>query len=75
MPVSRLTYKYQATIPRQVREVLALGAGDYVNFIVDAEGDVTVRKLQPQDSELQALEATLAPEWGSSEDDEAYENL
>ena len=73
--MSRLTYKYQATIPRAVREALALAAGDYVQFNIDAGGSVKIRKAIPLDGELQALEATLAPEWDSSEDDEAYENL
>jgi AbrB family looped-hinge helix DNA binding protein len=74
MPVSRLTYKYQATIPRQVREALGLAAGDRVEFLV-ADGDVRVRKAPPSDGELAALEAALAPEWGSREDDEAYAGL
>ncbi len=75
MPMSRLTYKYQATIPKQVRETLALAAGDYVYFHVGSEGDVSLRKAQPQDGELQALEATLASEWGSADDEEAYADL
>jgi AbrB family looped-hinge helix DNA binding protein len=75
MPVSRLTYKYQATIPKQVREALALAAGDYVQFNVNAGGEVSLRKAVPEDRELQALEATLAPEWASPNDDEAYADL
>jgi len=35
--VSRLTSKYQATIPRPVRERLGVGAGDSIAFV--AEGD------------------------------------
>ena len=51
MPMSRLTYKYQATIPKLVRETLALAAGDYVYFQVGSEGDVSLRKAQPQEGE------------------------
>ena len=73
--MSRLTYKYQATIPRQVREALTLTAGDYVQFDINRDGDVSIRKGQPRDAQLQALEATLAPEWDSEEDDTAYADL
>ena len=36
MPVSTLTAKYQATIPRQVREALQVSAGDRIEFLIDA---------------------------------------
>jgi AbrB family looped-hinge helix DNA binding protein len=75
MPVSRLTYKYQATIPRQVREVLSLGAGDRVEFILEGGGLVRLRKAPAVDPEIAALEAALAPEWDSPEDDAAYAEL
>lgn len=74
MHVSRLTSKYQATIPRAVREVLALGAGDRIEFIIEQDS-VRVRRAAPADTELQALEATLAPEWDSPSDDSAYSTL
>ncbi len=76
MPMSTLTTKYQATIPRQVREVLQLTAGDRVEFVLDATGGVRVRKAPPRASaELHALEATLSPEWDSDSDDDAYAGL
>lgn len=75
MPVSTLTTKYQATIPRQVREVLQLAAGDRVEFLIDRSGAVRLRKAPAAASELQALEATLAPEWDSEDDDLAYAEL
>ena len=74
MLVSTLTTKYQATIPRQVRETLQLGAGDRIEFVIE-RGAVRVRKARPASEELHALEATLAPEWNSDEDDAAYANL
>ena len=55
MPMSTLTTKYQATIPKQVREVLQLGAGDRVEFLLDRGGAVRLRKAPPRDSELLAL--------------------
>lgn len=75
MPVSSLTVKYQATIPKVVREVLALGAGDRVEFLVEPSGEVRLRKALPDLAELRALEAMLAPEWESDEDEVAYGRL
>ena len=74
MRVSTLTSKYQATIPRAVREALTLGAGDRIEFIIEKDG-VRVRRAPPADAELQELEATLAPEWDSDGDDAAYAGL
>ena len=73
--MSSLTTKYQATIPKAVREVLQLGAGDRVQFLIDVGGAVRLRKAPSRDSDLHALEATLAPEWESSADDAAYADL
>jgi AbrB family looped-hinge helix DNA binding protein len=75
MPVSTLTIKYQATIPKLVRETLQLAAGDRIEFLIAPTGDVRVRKAPPEFSELHALEATLAPEWGSDDDEVAYGRL
>jgi AbrB family looped-hinge helix DNA binding protein len=72
--VSRLTRKYQATIPGPVREALGLRAGDAVAFDVDGTR-VRVRKARPVDLAFaRALEQTL-PEWHSAEDDDAYRDL
>ena len=72
--MSTLTSKYQATIPRAVRDALSLGAGDRIEFIVE-RGGVRLRRALPVDAELQELEATLAPEWDSARDDAAYADL
>lgn len=74
MPTSTMTSKYQATIPRSIRDTLQVGAGDRIDFSVE-HGRVWLRKALPTESlELQALEATLAPEWSSASDD-VYNNL
>ena len=75
MPTSTLTSKYQATIPKPIRDALELGAGDRVEFLVDHDGAVRLRKALAADAELRALEATLAPEWNSPEDDDAFAGL
>lgn len=75
MESSRLTTKYQATIPKRIREELALAAGDRVTFRI-VRGRVVLEKTPPHDpSYLEAIEGTLSPEWNSKEDDEAYDDL
>jgi len=71
---SKLTTKYQATIPEPVRQLLHLQAGDSVAF--DIEDDtVQLRKTRPVDLVFaQSLEGTLT-EWASTADEEAYRDL
>lgn len=71
---SKLTRKYQATIPEPVRVALHLQAGDAIAF--DLDGDqVRVRKARAVDLAFtQALEQTLQ-EWSSPADDDAYRDL
>lgn len=73
---SRLTSKHQASIPRAVREALGLGPGDRVQFVfLEDEGRVYIEKGPATDTEVAALEATLAPEWDSEEDNHAFGGL
>jgi antitoxin PrlF len=73
--MSTLTSKYQATIPKDIRDALGLSAGDRIEFLVDRSGSVSLRKAPVADPELHALEATLAPEWSSPTDEVAYADL
>lgn len=71
---SKLTTKYQATIPASVRKFLHVQAGDAIAFDIQGE-EVRVRKARPVDLEFsRALEGTLV-EWSSSADEEAYRDL
>lgn len=71
---SRLTKKYQATIPARVREALNLGAGEVVAFDIE-DGEVRLRKGTPLDLEFaRALPKTLS-EWESEADDKSYRDL
>ncbi len=75
MPASTLTTKYQATIPRAVRDALGLGAGDRVEFTVTRRG-VSVRKFVAADlAEARADDAAFAPEWLSPADEDAWRDL
>lgn len=71
---SKLTRKYQATIPEPVRTLLGLEAGDAIAFDLDQD-QVRVRKARPVDlAFVGALEGTLQ-EWNSEADEEAYRDL
>jgi antitoxin PrlF len=71
---SKLTKKYQATIPEPVRNILGVGAGDAIAFDVVGE-EVRLRKARPVDLAFaQALEGTLT-EWTSKADEEAFRDL
>ncbi len=75
MKASKLTSKYQATIPKEIRELLHLNQGDGVGFEIE-DGQVVLKKISPLDMEWhKAIELTLAPEWSSKNDDEDYESL
>ena len=74
MAFSKLTRKYQATIPGQVRKALGVERGDRIAFEVE-NGRVQLRKAGPLDIEyLRALEPTLS-EWASKHDEDAYRSL
>jgi len=76
MLTSKVTTKGQVTLPRELRERLSIQAGDTLAYEVDSNGAVMVRKIAPFDREWHAaLSATLADEWNSPEDDEAFRDL
>ncbi len=72
---STLTEKYQASIPKEIRELLKLKKGDKIVYEIATDNTVTIRKAQPIDIEfLNALEPTLT-EWQCAEDEEGYKYL
>ena len=72
--VSKLTKKYQATVPEVVRKKLKLKTGDVIAFEIDND-TVRLRKALPIDIEFgSALVPTLS-EWESQNDEEAYSDL
>jgi antitoxin PrlF len=74
MKTSRLTSKYQATIPAEVRERLGLRKGDRVAFEVE-NNRVVLRRVAPIDIEYAAAVAGTLNEWTSEEDEESYRDL
>ena len=74
MKASKLTSKYQATVPKEVREFLGLSAGDGLQWEIE-DDHVVVKKLSKLDLEWQrAVEMTLS-EWSTPEDEKAYDSL
>ena len=71
---SKLTSKFQATVPTPVRRALQLNAGDLIGFEVRGN-EVRLCRATPLDLAFaQALEGSLG-EWSSPQDDEAFKNL
>ena len=71
---SRMTQKYQTTIPAKIRKLLGLQSGDVIGFDLK-EGEVVLKRASPLDVAFaKAVEGTLS-EWASDEDEEAYGGL
>jgi AbrB family looped-hinge helix DNA binding protein len=76
MNASKVTTKGQVTIPKEVRERLRVGAGDVIAYEFLENGLMVVRKMEPFDAGWhRALSTTLADEWNSPEDNEAFGDL
>lgn len=71
---SRVTQKYQATIPQAIREKLGIEKGDSVAFEIQEEG-VLIKKVSPIDWEYLAAISDTMSEWSSVADEEAYSDL
>jgi AbrB family looped-hinge helix DNA binding protein len=74
MEISKLTTKYQATIPQEVRRFLGLGKGDVVRFQIE-NNRVVIEKAKPMDWQFAHFTENTLSEWDSPEDDEAFSNL
>lgn len=75
MSNSKITSKYQATIPKDIRDVLKLKPGDRITFEISINNKVFLRKANQFDLEYtRALNDTLS-EWNSQEDEKDYEDL
>ena len=71
---SRMTQKYQTTIPAKIRRLLGLQSGDIIGFDLK-EGDVVLKNASPLDVAFaKAVEGSFS-EWASDEDEEAYSGL
>lgn len=74
MEISRVSTKYQATIPLKIRKLLGIKQGDAVAYDIE-NGEVKLRRATPVDLAYnRAVSATLT-EWESKADDDAYGDL
>ena len=71
---SKLTKKYQATVPEVVRKKLKLKAGDVIAFEIENE-TIKLRKARPVDIEFSSALVPTLSEWESENDEEAYGDL
>ena len=70
--ISKVTIKYQASIPKEVREKLNIKAGDFIEF--DIEGDRVVLKKANSNIDKNMLKLMQAnmQEWNSKEDERQF---
>jgi len=72
--MSKLTKKYQATVPKIVRKKLGLSAGDIIAFEID-DDIIKLRKARPIDIEFSSALVPTMSEWESQNDEAAYDDL
>lgn len=72
--ISKVTVKYQATIPLSVREFLGVRQGDAVQYLIE-RGEVKLKRVTtPDTAYLAAVEKTLT-EWDTKADNDAFRDL
>lgn len=55
MPTATVTSKGQVTLPRRVRDLLRVGPGDRIEFVIDDAGRISVRARDADIAELRGL--------------------
>ena len=73
--LSKLTSKYQTTVPAAVRAALGLRKGDTVALEIGEDGVVTMRKAVVLDLPFATALEPLLSEWDTADDEEAYRGL
>lgn len=75
MTTGKLTIKCQVTIPREIRAVIGVEAGDCVAFKVE-DGRVFVERRDPLPPESEGtLSSPLLPEWADADEDAYWAKL
>lgn len=57
---AKVTAQGQTTVPAPIREQLGIVAGDHITFVVDADGNVLVRRSDDGDPAVEAFLEFLA---------------
>ncbi len=74
MQTSRLSQKGQITLPRKIREMIGVKAGDFIVY-EPGEEQVTLRHIEPFDAAFHAALSSTVDEWSTEEDEKAFRNL
>jgi len=74
MEYSKVSSKYQATIPLTVRQALGIKRGDLIAYEID-NGEVKLRRVTPADVAYSRAVAETLSEWNTETDDDAYRDL
>ena len=75
--VTRLTTKYQTTIPAEVRSKLGISKGDLVEFVIEGRS-VRLKKARRRLTDEEAFRLAQMDafgDWNTPEDDEAFRDL
>jgi len=56
MAKSKVTDKYQVTVPKEIREQIGLRAGEEVTIEVRGEGEIVIRRLKIVKNPLEILQ-------------------
>ena len=75
MKSSKLTTRFQVTIPKEIREALNLKAGDSLSVSALESGYILINKEYPGEKEYYETITPLLADWDSPEDDEAFAHL
>ena len=75
MDKSKITAKYQTTIPKKIRTALNIKVGDNIVFKLIDGNKVLIQKSSLVDQRYLKSLDTLLSEWSSKEDDEAFNDL
>lgn len=72
---SKVTSKYQATIPKEVRRALHLEKADRIIYRILKDNTVVISRASPLDLDYLRSISTTLNEWDSEEDDRAFRDL
>lgn len=73
--VSKVSSKGQVTIPVEVRSILGIRPGDFIEYEIQEDGGAMLRRVSPFDAIFHHALSNTLEEWASAEDDEAFSDL
>ena len=74
MNISKLSAKGQVTIPIEIRKALGIEPGDFIAYELQGQF-VKLKRITPFDAAFHSAVSETLQEWGSPEDEEAFNDL